>query len=178
MTKAFPASPRTDSPAVTGRVTSDMARSSGDAAPSMPNRVALYTTDASGNQEEFLRDYAREHLPHSTVVATYRDEGSPGRTPPMLRPGMRDALAAAAFQQFDILLTERLSRISRRVEHVTDIAGRLSAASVRLITADTEIDTGEPLGHAVMAIAGVLAQDEREQIRDRLQGMREPNQAP
>jgi DNA invertase Pin-like site-specific DNA recombinase len=144
----------------------------GDAPSSAPIRVALYITDASGNQEQFLRRYAEEHLPDSAVVATYRDNGYPGRTQPTLRPGLRDVLTAATSGLFDVLLTERLTRISRRVDYVVDVAGQLQAASIRLITADQEIDTGTPLGHTVMAMAGVLAKAQREHDRAHRQATR------
>jgi hypothetical protein len=157
-----PASPHPghDNPAVTVPTT-PQTPDDGDAPSSAPIRVALYITDASGNQEQFLRRYAEEHLPDSAVVATYRDNGYPGRTQPTLRPGLRD-----------VLLTERLTRISRRVDYVVDVAGQLQAASIRLITADQEIDTGTPLGHTVMAMAGVLAKAQREHDRAHRQATR------
>ena len=143
-----------------------------DAIPATPVRVALYVNDAWANQEQFLRRYADEHLTESTIVTTYRDNGSPGRTQPTLRPGMREALTAAASGTYDLLLIERLTRISRRLDYVVDVVRQLEAASVRLITADDEIDTRTPLGHLVMAVAGVLAEAEREHVRAQREAQR------
>jgi DNA invertase Pin-like site-specific DNA recombinase len=157
-------SPRIGDGGTTTGTDTPLASHHGEAPLALPIRVALYVTDVSANQEQFLRRYADEHLTGSTIVATYRDNGSPNRTRPALRPGMRDALTAAASGAFDVLLIERLTRISRRVDNVMDVVGQLQAASVRLITADEEVDTGAPLGHLVMAMAGVLAEADRADV--------------
>lgn len=135
--------------------------------PPAPSRVALYVhgdqLSSVERQEQLLRSYLRQHHPDWPLVAIYQDTAPLRCKPPLRRPGMRNALQAASSGAFDVLLTERLSHIGRHIEHVTDVAERLHAASVAILTADGTVSTADPLGRLIMGVLLAVVSHEREQ---------------
>lgn len=103
-------------------------------------RVALYARFSDGDlqnplsvvdQLDMCRDFAARH-PNWKIVAVYHDEGIPGQTI-YRRPGMQQLLQAAERREFDVLLCESMSRISRSYQ-MGEIYAQFQFAGIRIIT--------------------------------------------
>jgi site-specific DNA recombinase len=92
-----------------------------------------------------------------TIGARYEDEASG-----FAREGrqLRRALEDAANGEFDVLVVDRLSRLSRNPAHVLSILRELERCDVRLASASEPIDTGAAIDWAVVDLLTARAQRE------------------
>ena len=82
---------------------------------------------------------------------------------------MRDARRG----QFDVVLVWASDRIARSVKHFLEVLDELNRLNVEFISFREQIDTGGPLGRAVVVIIGAIAELERSLIVERVRaGMR------
>ena len=81
------------------------------------------------------------------------------------RPKLDECLAA--LQDGDTLVVVRLDRLGRSLPHLLAVAGDLDARGVRLRSLHEAIDTRTPTGRLILGIFAVLAEYERELIRER-----------
>lgn len=137
-------------------------------------RVAIYTrvsTDEQAkddklslsDQEQRCRAWCAEN--GHTVVRVYRDELS-GGTKPRNRPGLRDALNAAAAGEYDILLSKRVDRLTRNIDHIGQLVGELEECSIILAFAEESFED-TPIGKLVKYISAWRGEQERAVLRDR-----------
>ena len=129
------------------------------------------TTDKGesiGNQVEICKSYINANDPgeeHEFLI--YEDEGFSGKNakrPEFLRM-MQDA-KKKAFQQ---VVVYRLDRISRNIVDFMTITEKLQSSGIGFISINERFDTTTPMGRAMMQIAAVFAQMERETIAERVQ---------
>jgi DNA invertase Pin-like site-specific DNA recombinase len=89
------------------------------------------------------------------------------------RPGLDAMMADARHGQFDVVLVWASDRIARSVKHFLDILDELNRLQVEYISFRENIDTGGPLGRAIVIIIGAVAELERNLIIERVRaGMR------
>ena len=82
---------------------------------------------------------------------------------------MRDARRG----QFDVILVWASDRIARSVKHFLEVLDELNRLNIEFISFREQIDTGGPLGRAVVVIIGAIAELERNLIIERVRaGMR------
>jgi DNA invertase Pin-like site-specific DNA recombinase len=82
---------------------------------------------------------------------------------------MRDARLG----QFDVVLVWASDRIALSVRHFLDVLDELNRLNIEFISFREQIDTGGPLGRAVVVIIGAIAELERNLIIERVRaGMR------
>ena len=82
---------------------------------------------------------------------------------------MRDARRG----RFDVVLVWASDRIARSVKHFLDVLDELNRLNIEFISFREQIDTGGPLGRAVVVIIGAIAELERNLIIERVRaGMR------
>jgi DNA invertase Pin-like site-specific DNA recombinase len=82
-------------------------------------------------------------------------------------------MADARHGQFDVVLVWASDRIARSVKHFLDILDELNRLQVEYISFRENIDTGGPLGRAIVIIIGAVAELERNLIIERVRaGMR------
>ena len=75
--------------------------------------------------------------------------------------------------QFDVVLVWASDRIARSVKHFLDVLDELSRLNIEFISFRENIDTGGPLGRAIIVIIGAIAELERNLIVERVRaGMR------
>lgn len=129
------------------------------------------TTDKGesiGNQIEMCKNYVNANYPGEThEFFIYEDEGFSGKNtkrPEFLRM-MQDA-KRKAFQQ---VVVYRLDRISRNIVDFMTITDKLQTSGIGFISINERFDTTTPMGRAMMQIAAVFAQLERETIAERVQ---------
>jgi DNA invertase Pin-like site-specific DNA recombinase len=75
--------------------------------------------------------------------------------------------------RFDVVLIWASDRIARSVKHFLDVLDELNRLNIEFISFREQIDTGGPLGRAVVVVIGAIAELERNLIIERVRaGMR------
>ena len=89
------------------------------------------------------------------------------------RPGLDQMMADARRGRFDVVLVWASDRIARSVKHFLDVLDELNRIGVEFASFREQIDTGGPLGRAIIVIVGAVAELERSLIVERVRaGMR------
>ena len=104
------------------------------------------------------------------VVAEYTDRisGTKAR-----RPGLDELMRDARRGRFDIVLVWAADRIARSTRHFLEILDELNHLGVAFASFREPIDTGGPLGRALVVIIGAISELERNLIVERVRsGMR------
>ena len=104
------------------------------------------------------------------IVGEFTDKISGTRA---RRPGLDELMRGARRGQFDAVLVWASDRIARSVKHFLDILDELNRLNIDFISFREQIDTGGPLGRALVVIIGAIAELERNLIVERVRaGMR------
>jgi DNA invertase Pin-like site-specific DNA recombinase len=75
--------------------------------------------------------------------------------------------------KFDIVLVWASDRIARSVKHFLEVLDELNRLKIEFVSFRENIDTGGPLGRAIVVIIGAIAELERNLIVERVKaGMR------
>jgi len=89
------------------------------------------------------------------------------------RPGLDQLMADARRRRFDVVLVAAFDRVARNVRHFLEVLDELNHLGVEFVSMRENIDTGGPLGRAMVVIVGAIAQVERQAIVERVKaGMR------
>jgi DNA invertase Pin-like site-specific DNA recombinase len=89
------------------------------------------------------------------------------------RPGLDQMLADARRSRFDVVLVWASDRIARSVRHYLEVLDELNRLNIEFISFRENIDTGGPLGRAIVVIIAAIAELERSLIVERVRaGMR------
>ena len=104
------------------------------------------------------------------VVKQYIDRISGAKA---RRPGLDELMHDARRGRFDVVLVWASDRIARSVKHFLDVLDELNRLHIEFVSFREQIDTGGPLGRAVVIIIGAIAELERNLIIERVRaGMR------
>ena len=104
------------------------------------------------------------------IVAEYTDRISGTKAK---RPGLDQMMTDARRGRFDVVLVWASDRIARSVKHFLDVLDELDRIGVQYVSFRENIDTGGPLGRALVVIIGAIAELERSLIVERVRaGMR------
>ena len=104
------------------------------------------------------------------IVQEYTDRISGTKSK---RPGLDQLLADARQGKFDILLVWALDRIARSVRHFLEVLDELNHLKIEFVSFRENVDTGGPLGRAMVVIIGAISELERNLIIERVRaGMR------
>jgi DNA invertase Pin-like site-specific DNA recombinase len=104
------------------------------------------------------------------IVREYTDRIS-GAKPK--RPGLDDLLHDARKHRFDVVLVWAFDRIARSTRHFLEVLDELNHLNIEFISFRENVDTGGPLGRAMIVIIGAIAELERNLIIERVRaGMR------
>ena len=120
------------------------------------------------NQIEMSREYIRTKFTGVTDsdIKIYQDNGYSGKN--LERPAFQQMLRDIRRLKPDYIICYRLDRISRSVSDFSALVEELNARGVSLVCIREEFDTSKPVGKAMMYIASVFAQLERETIAERV----------
>jgi DNA invertase Pin-like site-specific DNA recombinase len=89
------------------------------------------------------------------------------------RPGLDQMMADARRGRFDVVLVWACDRVARSTRHFLEVLDELNRLNVEFISFREQIDTGGPLGRAIVVIIGCIAELERSLIVERVRaGMR------
>ena len=138
--------------------------------------IALYSRksrftgkgESIGNQVELCKEYVRLHFGEQAAeqLVIYEDEGFSGGN--LNRPAFQRMMDAARQRQFQAIIVYRLDRISRNVSDFSGLIEELSRLNIAFISIKEQFDTSTPMGRAMMYIASVFSQLERETIAERI----------
>ena len=104
------------------------------------------------------------------IVEQYEDRISGAKA---RRPGLDDLMRDARRGKFDVVLVWACDRIARSVRHFLEVLDEFNRLNVEFISFREQIDTGGPLGRAIVVIIGAVAELERNLIIERVRaGMR------
>lgn len=118
------------------------------------------------NQIQLCREYILSHFGSNNDIQIYEDEGfSGGNTE---RPQYQQMLRDAHNRAFEILICYRLDRISRNISDFAALITDLQQEHISFVSIREQFDTSTPMGRAMMYIASVFAQLERETIAERI----------
>ena len=89
------------------------------------------------------------------------------------RPGLDELMHDARHGKFDVVLVWASDRIARSVKHYLEVLDELNRLNIEFVSFREQIDTGGPLGRAIVVIIGAIAELERNLIIERVRaGMR------
>jgi DNA invertase Pin-like site-specific DNA recombinase len=104
------------------------------------------------------------------IVAEYTDRISGAKA---RRPGLDQMMKEARRGRFDVLLVWACDRIARSTRHFLEVLDELNRLNIEFVSFREQIDTGGPLGRAIVVIIGAVAELERNLIIERVRaGMR------
>ena len=137
-------------------------------------KIAIYSRkskftgkgDSIENQVQMCEDYIKSHFQAVEDVYIYEDEGFSGGTTD--RPQFKLMMKDAKNKKFDVLVCYRLDRISRNIADFSSLIEELQKNDISFVSIREQFDTSTPMGRAMMYIASVFAQLERETIAERI----------
>jgi DNA invertase Pin-like site-specific DNA recombinase len=97
-----------------------------------------------------------------TIVHEYIDHGVSGVR--IRRPALDEMMAAAHRREFDVLVVWAADRLARSVRHFLEVLDTLHHLGIEFISRREALDTGGPLGRAVVVIISAIAELERNLI--------------
>ena len=139
----------------------------------MTKRAALYCRVSTADQHPEtqlcdLREMAKQR--GYEVVREYTDIISGAKSK---RPGLDQLMSDARRHRFDVVLVAAFDRIARNVRHFLEVLDELNSLQIEFVSKRENIDTGGPLGRAMVVIVGAISELERSLIVERVRaGMR------
>ena len=130
--------------------------------------------ESISNQVELCRGYIRAAFGegYAGEALVFEDEGFSGGD--LNRPGFRQMMQAAREGRFRAVVVYRLDRISRSISDFSALIQELGRLGIDFVSIRESFDTSSPMGRAMMYIASVFSQLERETIAERIRdNMRE-----
>ena len=104
------------------------------------------------------------------IVGQYSDTISGSKAK---RPGLDQLMSDARRGRFDVVVVWAFDRVARSVKHFLEVLDELNHLNIALVSFRENIDTGGPLGRAMIVIVGAIAELERSLIVERVKsGMR------
>jgi DNA invertase Pin-like site-specific DNA recombinase len=136
-------------------------------------RAALYMRVSTLDQHPETQMYDLRGLAAQRgiqIVQEYTDRISGAKA---RRPGLDQMMHDARQRQFDVVLVWAGDRIARSVRHFLEVLDELNHLGIEFVSFRENIDTGGPLGRAIIVIIGAIAELERNLIIERVRaGMR------
>jgi site-specific DNA recombinase len=124
--------------------------------------------ESIGNQIELCRQYILTHYGESFADSAliFEDEGFSGGN--LERPQFQQMMREAKEKKISAIVCYRLDRISRNIGDFANLIGELNHLEISFISIKEQFDTSSPMGRAMMYIASVFSQLERETIAERI----------
>ena len=134
------------------------------------SRKSRYTGkgESIGNQIDLCREYIRTHYGDAAAehAVVFEDEGFSGGN--LNRPDFKKMMTAAKDRKFKAIVVYRLDRISRNISDFSSLIEELGRLGIDFVSIRESFDTSSPMGRAMMYIASVFSQLEREPIAERI----------
>ena len=138
---------------------------------SKPTRAAMYLRvsrdDQTTENQRLVLARVAEHRGWQ-VTEIYEDAGISGAKGRDQRPAFDQMLKDAVRGKFHVLMVWSIDRLGRSVLHVANALAELNAAGVALYSDQQGIDSTTPMGRAMIQMASVFGEQERETLRSRV----------
>ncbi|MFT5874398.1 MAG: site-specific DNA recombinase [Clostridium sp.] len=136
-------------------------------------KIAIYSRkskftgkgESMDNQVHLCKEYISSHF-NNFEILLYEDEGFSGGN--IDRPQYKILLNDIKKKNIDALVCYRLDRISRNVADFSNVLETLEKNNIIFVSIREQFDTSTPMGKAMIYIASVFAQLERETIAERI----------
>src|SRR5580658_1346619 len=136
-------------------------------------RAVIYTRVSTIDQHPETQLYDLREMAKQRgyeIVGEYSDKISGAK---QKRPGLDQLMADARRHKFDTVLVWAFDRMARSVRHFLEILDGLNHLNIEFVSFRENIDTGGPLGRAMIVIVGAIAELEKNLIVERVRtGMR------
>jgi DNA invertase Pin-like site-specific DNA recombinase len=136
-------------------------------------RTALYLRVSTVDQHPETQLYDLRQLAAQRgleIVREYTDRISGARAK---RPGLDQLMRDARRGHFEVVVVWAFDRLARSVRHLLETLDELNRLGIEFVSFRENIDTGGPLGRAIVVIIGAIAELERNLIIERVRaGMR------
>ena len=140
-------------------------------------RIAIYARQSRftgrGESVENQVKFCKEHILNNRRFAEsnpeffiFEDEGYSGKN--TSRPKYREMMEEEDKNPFDFIIVYRLDRLSRSVSDFFDFLGKTDKLGTFFITVSENYDTSDTMGKAVLQIASIFAEMERNIISERI----------
>ncbi|MFI3226005.1 MAG: recombinase family protein [Clostridia bacterium] len=137
-------------------------------------KIAIYSRkskftgkgESIDNQIELCRQYISLHFDSNIEVLVFEDEGYSGGH--LERPQFKELIKCANNKEISHIVCYRLDRISRNIGDFAKLIDDLTRLEIGFISIKEQFDTSSPMGRAMMYIASVFSQLERETIAERI----------
>lgn len=134
------------------------------------SRKSKYTGKGESieNQVEMCKEYLYSHIKNidEKEIVIYEDEGFSAKN--LERPMLKKMMSDSNNEKVDYIVCYRLDRISRNVSDFSSLITDLNNRNISFVSVKEQFDTSTPMGRAMMYIASVFAQLERETIAERI----------
>ena len=131
-------------------------------------RKSRYTGkgESIGNQIDLCREYIRTHYGDAAAqqAVVFEDEGFSGGN--LNRPDFKKMMTAAKARKIRAIVVYRLDRSS--ISDFSSLIEELGRLDIDFVSIRESFDTSSPMGRAMMYIASVFSQPEREIIAERI----------
>ena len=120
------------------------------------------------NQVEMCRQFIGLHYGKDAALAAkvYEDEGFSGGN--LDRPKFKEMMEATCKSHIDGIVVYRLDRISRNIGDFANLIQDFGDRGIEFISISEQFNTNSPIGRAMMYIASIFSQLERETIAERI----------
>ena len=140
-------------------------------------KAAIYSRKSKftgkGESTETQIEMCREYLKNKygdfyteSNIFIYEDEGFSGNN--LNRPQFAKMMTDAKAHNFSTIICYRLDRISRNISDFTKLINDFENWGIDFISLKEQFDTSSPIGRAMMYVASVFSQLERETIAERI----------
>lgn len=125
-------------------------------------------------QINLCRDYIKRIFPSEEIKILLYNEGEGVSGGDSERKKFNELIRDAKNKKYNVLICYRLDRVTRSVADFSDLIEELNDNNISFISVKEQFDTSTPMGRAMMYIASVFAQLEREIGAERIKdNMRE-----
>jgi DNA invertase Pin-like site-specific DNA recombinase len=131
-------------------------------------RAVLYTRVSTYDQNPETQALDLRRLAEQRgfeIVHEYTDRISGTKAK---RPALDQMLAAAHRREFDTVMVWAADRLARSVRHFLEVLDTLNHLGIEFVSFRENLDTGGPLGRAVVVIVSAVAELERNLIIERV----------
>jgi len=136
-------------------------------------RAVIYTRVSTIDQHPEMQPYDLREMAKQRgheIVCEYSEKISGAK---QKRLGLDQLMADAGRSKFDVVLVWAFDRMARSVGHFLEILDELNHLGIEFVSFRENIDTGGPLGRAMIVIVGAIAELEKNLIVERVRaGMR------
>ena len=138
--------------------------------------IAIYTRkskltdkgESIQNQIKLCIEYINKNYSDEEVKIIYYDEGEGKSGGDSQRSKFQKLMRDAKNNIYNVLMCYRLDRVARNVADFSDLIEELNQHNISFISVKEQFDTCTPMGRAMMYIASVFAQLEREIVAERV----------